>query len=75
MLNKKKITKAWFKGLQNLICETVLELEKKSGSNARFKTNKWKKGEYRIIKGNVIEKGGIASVSYTHLTLPTICSV
>ena len=29
MLNKKKITKAWFKGLQDLICETVLELEKK----------------------------------------------
>ena len=45
MLNKKKITKAWFKGLQDLICETVLELEKKSGSKARFKTNKWKKGE------------------------------
>ena len=60
MLNKKKITKAWFKGLQDLICETVLELEKKNGSKARFKTNKWKKGEIRIIKGNVIEKGGIA---------------
>ena len=65
MLNKKKITKAWFKGLQDLICETVLELEKKSGSKAKFKTNKWKKGEYRIIKGNVIEKGGIAFSNVT----------
>jgi coproporphyrinogen III oxidase len=65
MLNKKKITKAWFKELQNLICETVLELEKKSGSKARFKSNTWKKGEYRIIKGNVIEKGGIAFSNVT----------
>ena len=32
MLNKKKITKAWFKELQNLICETVHELEKENGS-------------------------------------------
>ena len=41
MLNKKKITKAWFKELQNLICETVLELEKENGSKAKFKANKW----------------------------------
>ena len=46
MLNKKKITKAWFKELQNLICDTVHELEKENGSKAKFKANKWKKGEY-----------------------------
>ena len=65
MLNKKKITKAWFKELQNLICDTVHELEKENGSKAKFKANKWKKGEYRIIKGNVIEKGGIAFSNVT----------
>ena len=52
MLDKKKITKAWFKELQNLICDTVHELEKENGSKAKFKANKWKKGEYRIIKCN-----------------------
>ena len=65
MLNKKKISKEWFRELQNLICATVLELEKESGSRAKFKSYKWKKGEYRIIRGNVIEKGGIAFSNVT----------
>ena len=58
--NNKKICKDWFIELQNLICKAVLELEKEYGSTAKFKKNKWSKGEYRIIKGDVIEKGGVA---------------
>ena len=58
--NNKKICKDWFIELQNLICKAVLELEKEYGSTAKFKKNKWSKGEYRIIEGNVIEKGGVA---------------
>ena len=60
MKNNKKICKDWFIELQNLICKAVLELEKEYGSTAKFKKNKWSKGEYRIIEGNVIEKGGVA---------------
>lgn len=60
MKNNKKICKDWFIELQNLICDAVLELEKEYGSTAKFKKNKWSKGEYRIIEGNVIEKGGVA---------------
>ncbi len=60
MKNNKKICKDWFIELQNLICDAVLELEREYGSIAEFKKNKWSKGEYRIIKGNVIEKGGVA---------------
>lgn len=58
--NNKKICKDWFIELQNLICKAVLELEKEYGSTAKFKKNKWSKGEYRIIEGDVIEKGGVA---------------
>ena len=58
--NNKKICKDWFIELQNLICKAVLELEKEYGSTAKFKKNKWSKGEYRTIEGNVIEKGGVA---------------
>ena len=60
MKKNKKICKDWFIELQNLICDTVLELEKEYGSTAKFKKNKWSKGEYRIIEGDVIEKGGVA---------------
>ena len=60
MKNNKKICKDWFIELQNLICKAVLELEKEYGSTAKFKKNKWSKGEYRIIEGDVIEKGGVA---------------
>ena len=57
---KQKLAKEWFIKLQNLICKNVEILEKEFGSNIKFKKNKWKHGEYRIIKGNVIEKGGVA---------------
>jgi len=57
---KKKLTKDWFIKLQNLICNSVEELEKEYGSNIKFKKNKWKHGEFRTIKGEVIEKGGVA---------------
>ena len=58
--NNNKIVKDCFIELQNLICKAVLELEKEYGSTAKFKENKWSNGEYRIIEGDVIEKGGVA---------------
>ena len=57
---KQKIAKKWFIELQNIICASIEQLEKKYGSNKKFKKNKWKHGEFRIIKGEVIEKGGVA---------------
>ena len=57
---KQKLAKEWFSTLQNIICKNTELLEKKYGSNIKFKKNKWKYGEYRIIKGEVIEKGGVA---------------
>ena len=44
-----------------------------------FLTEKWStEGEYRLIKEVFAFEGNrisVRSVSYTHLTLPTICSV
>ena len=57
---KQKLAKKWFLELQNIICKNIEQLEKEYGSNIRFKKNKWKSGEFRIIKGKVIEKGGVA---------------
>ena len=57
---RKKITKKWFIKLQNIICFNIEKLEREYGSNIKFKKNKWKHGEFRIINGNVIEKGGVA---------------
>ena len=60
--NKKesqRLAKNWFIKLQNIICNNVEQLEKEYGSNIKFKKNKWKNGEFRIIKGEVIEKGGV----------------
>ena len=57
---KKKLAKEWFLKLQNIICNNIEQLEKDYGSNVKFKKNKWKHGELRIIKGEVIEKGGVA---------------
>ena len=37
---KKKLTKQWFIKLQNIICNSVEELEKEYGSNIKFKKNK-----------------------------------
>jgi len=62
---KKKLAKEWFVKLQNKICNSVLELEKDYGSNAKFLKNKWKHGEFRIINGEVIEKGGVAFSNVT----------
>ena len=56
----QELTKKWFIKLQNLICNNIEELEKKYGSNKKFKKNKWKHGDFRIIEGEVIEKGGVA---------------
>ena len=57
---KQKLTKEWFVNLQNIICNNIEQLEKEYGSNIKFKKNKWKHGEFRTIKGKVIEKGGVA---------------
>ena len=57
---KQKLVKKWFVQLQNIICSSIEKLENDCGSKIRFKKNKWKHGEYRTIKGKVIEKGGVA---------------
>ncbi len=57
---KQDLVKKWFIELQNIICKNIELLEKEYGSNKKFKKNKWKYGEFRIIKGEVIEKGGVA---------------
>ena len=57
---KQKLTKDWFIKLQNIICDNIEKLEKEHNSKAKFKKNKWKNGEFRIIEGKVIEKGGVA---------------
>ena len=57
---KKKLTKEWFIKLQNIICNNVEQLEREYGSNIKFKRNKWKYGEFRTIRGEVVEKGGVA---------------
>ena len=57
---KQKLVKKWFIKLQNIICDNIEKLESEHGSKIRFKKNKWKYGEFRTIKGKVIEKGGVA---------------
>ena len=57
---KQELVKKWFIKLQNIICKNIELLEKEYGSNKKFKKNKWKYGEFRIINGEVIEKGGVA---------------
>ena len=57
---KQKTTREWFIKLQNIICNSVEHLEEVYGSNIKFKKNKWKHGEFRTIRGKVIEKGGVA---------------
>jgi len=57
---KQQLTKEWFIKLQNIICNNIEQLEKEYGSKIKFKKNKWKLGEFRTIKGEVIEKGGVA---------------
>ena len=57
---KKKLTREWFLKLQNIICNTIEQLEERYGSRIKFKKNKWKHGEFRTIRGKVIEKGSVA---------------
>jgi len=57
---KQKLARKFFKELQNLICYNIEQIEKGYGSIIKFKKNKWKHGEFKIIKGNIIEKGGVA---------------
>jgi len=62
---KKDLTSNWFKTLQNSICHSISNLEKK---NLKFKTTSWKKnltkdeggGEYRILEnGKIFDKVGV----------------
>jgi len=53
---KQKTTREWFIKLQNIICSSVEHLEEAYGSNIKFKKNKWKHGDFRTIRGEVIEK-------------------
>ncbi len=60
---KKKLTKNWFKILQEIICKDVEEIERKKNI---FKKKKWSRGnkqgggEFRIFeKGNVFDKVGV----------------
>ena len=57
---KQKLSKEWFIQLQDMICNSVIQLEKECGSNAKFKSNKWEQGEFKTIRGKVIEKGGVS---------------
>ena len=57
---RKRLAKEWFVNLQNIICKNIEQIEKDFGSNAKFKKNKWKHGNFRTIRGEVIEKGGVA---------------
>ena len=60
MKKEQKFCKEWFKELHNIICKSITDIEKDFGSRTKFKKNKWKHGEFRTIKGKVIEKGGVA---------------
>jgi coproporphyrinogen III oxidase len=62
---KKKLTRNWFKTLQDVICNEIEDLE---NSSSKFITNNWKKhsikneggGEYKILrKGKIFEKVGV----------------
>ena len=61
---KKKLTKNWFKILQDMICSEIEELENKP----KFKLTNWQRnkskdeggGEYRILEnGKIFEKVGV----------------
>ena len=62
---KKKLSKNWFKLLQNIICHEIENLENNSN---KFKSNVWNRsflkdeggGEYRILKnGKIFDKVGV----------------
>ena len=38
---KQKLTKNWFLKLQNMICNTIEDLERGYGSNVKFKNHKF----------------------------------
>ncbi len=62
---KKNITSNWFKLLQNIICNDIINIENKK---VKFKSTTWKKnrkkneggGEFRILEnGKIFEKVGV----------------
>ena len=62
---KKDLASNWFKLLQNAICDDILKIEK---NKVNFQSTSWNRSSKK-------DEGGGESVSYTHLTLPTIYSV
>ena len=62
---KKKLAKNWFKILQDILCQNIMEIE---DNKTGFKNRKWKRsknkdeggGEFRILEdGKVFEKVGV----------------
>ena len=69
MESNKEIVIDWFKDLQDSICRSLEELD-----GAKFHEDLWKRdegggGRTRIIKGSLIEKGGV-NFSAVHGTMP-----
>ncbi len=69
MESKKEIVIDWFKGLQDSICESLEEMD-----GAKFHEDLWEReegggGRTRIIRGSLIEKGGV-NFSAVHGTMP-----
>ena len=57
---EQTLARTWFEQLRDLICAEFEAIEREAGSDARFAYTPWDRAD---------------SVSYTHLTLPTIYSV
>ena len=65
--DKKKFSEKWFEYLQDQICDSFENIEKKFGGSQRFLATKWSKnkkseggGNYRILKeGKVFDKVGV----------------
>ncbi len=69
MESKKEIVIDWFKGLQDSICESLEEMD-----GAKFHEDLWEReegggGRTRIIRGSLIEKGGV-NFSAVYGTMP-----
>ncbi len=62
---KQKLARNWFKTMQEVICQEILELE---GKNSKFKITNWERdeksneggGQYRILEnGKIFDKVGV----------------
>ena len=55
MEEQKRKTRHWFKSLQDQICNKISLYEEQP-----WEPNPWEHGEYRMMRGKWIEKGGVA---------------